>query len=281
MTLEETLFEDIRAGKQVDVERALLIASGCDTEEGIADYQKKIQTLDNMFRDYREAGAVPSDALSVGKALLGFLWRNPENIDNENMFQLTSCLDAQFSKEASEIGNCTGLSSVYGVLGVRNNLNIVVIANSRHVMPRLLVDNDKIDIESRAPNGFYIPTSYFGGIYKGLKQKPLIFLVACAYLNRGYEKSNAKKFLEAKEDYDRTLVIAPDFAEAYNNRGFAKEKLEKFEEAIADYRIAIQIDPNCTYAYENRGIAKRRLGDIKGAEEDFAKFREALGVLFQ
>jgi tetratricopeptide (TPR) repeat protein len=41
--------------------------------------------------------------------------------------------------------------------------------------------------------------------------------------------------------------------------------------AIADYNKSIEINPNLAQAYNNRGIARSALGDKEGAIEDFQK----------
>jgi hypothetical protein len=43
--LESTLIADMAGGKQVELERALLIVSGADTEEQIAGYKRKLDSI--------------------------------------------------------------------------------------------------------------------------------------------------------------------------------------------------------------------------------------------
>ena len=66
MTLEDRLFEDIRAGKEVEIERALLIVTGCGTEKKIAEYQDKIQRLSDRFDAYKKTNNISNNAISPG-----------------------------------------------------------------------------------------------------------------------------------------------------------------------------------------------------------------------
>ena len=44
-TLEDRLMEDIKEGKEVDAERAILIFSGVHDEEKIAEYKGKLEQI--------------------------------------------------------------------------------------------------------------------------------------------------------------------------------------------------------------------------------------------
>tara|TARA_Y100000310_G_C20226794_1_gene598334 strand:+ start:160 stop:630 length:471 start_codon:yes stop_codon:yes gene_type:complete len=51
MSLEVELLDNLRQGNEVNLERALLIVSGCQTEEEIAAYQQKIGWIQQRFHD--------------------------------------------------------------------------------------------------------------------------------------------------------------------------------------------------------------------------------------
>ncbi len=90
-----------------------------------------------------------------------------------------------------------------------------------------------------------------------------------AYINRGFIKSKLGDNKGAISDYDRAIVINPQYATAYYNRGFSKSALGDKKGAISDYDRAISIDPQFAAAYINRGLAKSALGDKKGAISDY------------
>ena len=84
--------------------------------------------------------------------------------------------------------------------------------------------------------------------------------------NRHFQQG---KFDEAIEDYDETIRINPESADAYNNRGAAKGALRKYQEAIADFDEAVRINPQHANAYKNKGKAKSALGQYHDAIADY------------
>jgi tetratricopeptide (TPR) repeat protein len=95
---------------------------------------------------------------------------------------------------------------------------------------------------------------------------------ADAYYNRGnlkYQKLNDVK--GALADYNQSIALKSDYALAYNNRGFLKyEKLNDVEGALADFNQLIALKPDLAEAYVNRGNLKyQKLNDVKGALADF------------
>lgn len=265
MTLEEQLFEDLKAGRQVDIERALLIASGCDTEEKISEYKAKLDELERQCKAY--AGITGSDK-ETARVLHEFLWLGKPSRYNGN-FLLTDVVDAQMSMQDIGVGNCLGLSSLYAVLGIRNGLELAVLINDKHVILRLIQEDSLIDIDNTGHNGFGIATyGIRDSKYEKLMNKSLLALVAGMYNSRGGIKDKLGKFEEAIENYCRAIEINPDYASAYNNRGVAKVCLGRFKEGIDDYSRAIKINPDYVDVYHNRSFAKEILGDKDGAIRD-------------
>ena len=144
--------------------------------------------------------------------------------------------------------------------------------------PVLNVHGDVIGItfqKHRVGAGYAIPSNYLQALLKDLpaqpkplerwREEPLIrYYSAVDTANRG-ELANAIK------DYDATIRIAPDFADAYISRGEARRRLGDLEGAIEDYDTAIRLGDNYAYVYFSRGIAKANLGDKKGAIKDYDK----------
>lgn len=280
MTLEEQIMEDVRNGRQVDIERALLIASGCETEGKIAEYKRKIDELESKFHAHSMhefAGNKAKDETQLEKmaySLDRFLWEKGNGRYNGN-FLLADAVDAQINPETEGVGDCVGLSSLYAALGTRQGLKLAVLYKPEHIMLRLRIGRKTIDIECTDPYGFGIDIKQSRHkSHKGLGEAGLIALVTTAYYNRGIAKMELGRFQDAIADYDRAIKIMPDFALAYNNRGVAKYELGRFEDAIADYNKAIKIMPDFAPAYYNRGAAKEKLGDKEGAKEDMKMYRQ-------
>ena len=77
---------------------------------------------------------------------------------------------------------------------------------------------------------------------------------AQAYVNRGVLYNDQKKWELALADYNKAIAINPDFAQAYNNRGLLYNDQKKWELALADYNKAIAINPDFAQPYSNRGV---------------------------
>lgn len=205
MTLEDNLMEDIRSERQVDIERALLIVSGCDTEEKIGEYKNKIQALGNMFGAYREVMDVPEDAISTGKALLGFIWQKEESCYKDEMNSLADCIDAQLTK-GQEIGNCSGLSFLYAAIGLRRGLKLKALYNFEHVLLRQATNDETIDIETTSRNGYGV-AMHEDRRYRRMMEGNMLALVAVAYLNRAVAKRAKWDLKGAMKDFAKMKEI--------------------------------------------------------------------------
>jgi tetratricopeptide (TPR) repeat protein len=94
--------------------------------------------------------------------------------------------------------------------------------------------------------------------------------LAEAYSNRGLLKKKLNDYRGALADYNQSITLKPDLALAYINRGFLKyEKLNDYQGALADYNQSIALEPDFAVAYNNRGNLKKKLNDVKGALADF------------
>ena len=81
-----------------------------------------------------------------------------------------------------------------------------------------------------------------------------------------------------RDDLDRVVGLAPDFAYAYYNRGLLMCALKDYQSAMADFTQALQIDPKMGEAYFNRGLANAFNGDKDKGISDLSKAGE-LGVI--
>lgn len=91
------------------------------------------------------------------------------------------------------------------------------------------------------------------------------------YFNKGLAKAQENDFKGAIIDFNMSIELNPQFAEAYYNRGSARFRLQDNKGAIEDFNKAILINPTFTQAYYNRGVVKVQLQDYKGALPDFNK----------
>ena len=125
----------------------------------------------------------------------------------------------------------------------------------------------------RVGAGYAIPSNHLRELLKDLpaqpkplekwREEPLIrYYSAVDAADRG-------ELASAIKDYDTTIRLAPDFADAYINRGDARKGLGNFEDAIKDYDTAIRLGGDYVYVYFSRGVAKTNLGNKKGAIKDY------------
>lgn len=82
-----------------------------------------------------------------------------------------------------------------------------------------------------------------------------------------------EKFDEALSDYNLSIKLRPDYAEAFYNRGWLYDYTKKLDEALADYTQAIKLKPNYAEAYNNRGGV---YGDKRKIDEALTDYTQAI-----
>jgi tetratricopeptide (TPR) repeat protein len=125
---------------------------------------------------------------------------------------------------------------------------------------------------------FSDPIKFYGSVVKNEK-------VAMAYNNLAIEEDNIQDFQQALTNFNNTINLDPQYANAYINRGNLKaQRLNNYEDAISDYQKAIKLIlaneflqkdlEDYADIYNNMGTAKFRLNDIDGALNDYSKALE-------
>jgi protein O-mannosyl-transferase len=78
------------------------------------------------------------------------------------------------------------------------------------------------------------------------------------FYNRGYFFNHQTKYLDAIEDYTKSIKLAGDTGylspKSYNNRGAAYYELRQYEQALTDFNKTIELDP--TYSKAHFGKAR-------------------------
>ena len=266
--LEDKLIEDLKSGKDVSLERALLIVSGCRTEEEIAGYVEKLNQIQQEFREHYQINEKAKDPVAhKAKMLFDYLWETKPDRSNTNSL-LTDVIDAQLSEYKHEkIGDCVGLTSLYTVMGLREELNLSILVSDKHTLNRLRTDYDIYDIDNRHPLGFDFHSG-FDYQLENFKERFVMDIVPLVLNNRGLIRHKLGDFKAALNDYNKAIELYPYYSFIYNNRGNAKRKLRKKKSALVDYDKAIELNPKNSAAYSNRGISKSELGDKEGAIKD-------------
>lgn len=86
--------------------------------------------------------------------------------------------------------------------------------------------------------------------------------------DKATELENQGAYVEAIEVLNRLIKSDPLYLPAYISRGVDKTELKKWSEAIEDYSHAINCDSTYIVAWVNRGNSKIQLGDYPGALTD-------------
>ena len=293
---EYQMIEELKAG-QCSVERGLLMVSVLG-EEGIANYQRKLDQIQRDFEQATENG--PQNRYETAQSLFHFLWRdNTLSSQLKSGFLLTEIIDNKLAGFNS-FGNCVGLTSLYSVLGIRQGLDLTILYNTSHILNRLYYGEKEVWIENTNEEGFdcslmkrhtFWESDFKVLVSAALNSRALLkkesgelaearsdFTKAIeveprfpvAYTNRAIINADLGDLSKAMQDCDKALELKPDYAEAFNNRGIIKfHPLQDIEGAIADYNRAIVINPNYAAPFFNRGVAKEYWGDLVGAMEDY------------
>ncbi len=252
------------------LEKVLLVLAGLKEDEAIKAYQRKI---DAVFVRCQSKCIKESPARyvqlplyrhrSFARCMFDYLWTSKPKRFGASFF-LTEAIDAQLDPDVNRpVGTCVGLTSLFSVLGLRAGLQLSLLMDSEHVLNRLRIGEQIIDIDNTDPQGFNCRTS------GDFTEFPLPLLAANVLNSRGLYKERNGSFMAAREDYEKAVRVNPGYANAYNNRGNMKFLGNDVEAAIADYGAAIGLNPNFCEAYCNRGMAWQRLGRYEEARLDY------------
>ena len=89
------------------------------------------------------------------------------------------------------------------------------------------------------------------------------------YYNRGNAKFKLKKYEEAIEDYNQSIILDSSNFHGHICRGDVFFCLSQYKSSILDYDKAIQLNPGYWITYVCRGNAKFMLGDYEGSIIDY------------
>ena len=273
MDFEEKLIQDLKAGRDVSLERGLLIISGLKTEEEIEAYTRKLNQIhDSFIAKLTSKSPVSLSTLreympkTRAQSLFEYLWNTKPKRCNSNFF-LTDVIDAQLKADVHQkVGSCVGLTGLYTVLGLRESLNLTILVSDSHIVNRLRVDDTVFNIDNTDPLGFDCSLDE-----QDYTEYPATMFLANVLNSRGMAQETVGNFERAEEDYNKAIEINKSYANAYNNRGNMRAKQQDYAGAIGDYDKALKLNARFVEAYCNRGIAKENLGDYDGAIKDFDK----------
>ncbi len=94
--------------------------------------------------------------------------------------------------------------------------------------------------------------------------------------NDGVALMMDKKFVEAEQQFRRSISLNERFAEAHNNLAYTlrKQGPEHYDEALKHYNRAIALDPGLDEPYMYRGVLHVQMGNRSLAMEDHSTLVE-------
>lgn len=270
---EERLIEEIRSGKDVSLERALLIVSGLTAESAMSESRRKLDRIHNRFLEKLASryptGPPPAREYTVvtrARLLFEHLWNEKPGRCDGNVL-LTEVIDGQLSADPGRpVGSCVGLTSLYTVLGLREGLNLAILTNGSHILNRLNAGEGVFNIENTDPLGFGCSL-----VEASFMEYPAIIIVAHVLNGRGRDRERANDLAGAEEDYAKAIRLNPAYATGYNNRGTVRFLRKDYAAALADYDRAIEINPRLVEAHFNHGLARIHMESYREAAEDFER----------
>jgi tetratricopeptide (TPR) repeat protein len=93
--------------------------------------------------------------------------------------------------------------------------------------------------------------------------------LATVYMNRGTAYSVGGDYDRAIQDYNQSLQLNPNDADAYYNRGYAYGAKGQDEQALNDFDQALKLKPDHALVFQIRGNIYLRQGDYPRALHDF------------
>jgi len=102
-------------------------------------------------------------------------------------------------------------------------------------------------------------------LIKDYPNEPILYNI------RGACYAGLGKLDAAVKNYEKTLTIKPDYAEAHNNLGVTLQGLGQLDAAVKSYKKALTIKPNYAEAYNNLGNTFKKLGQLNTAVKSYEK----------
>jgi tetratricopeptide (TPR) repeat protein len=93
--------------------------------------------------------------------------------------------------------------------------------------------------------------------------------------NSGYAASQAGKYAEAANFFQRAIDLKRDYAEAYNMLGFSTRKMGNVAKAFTYYETALKLKPNFPEAREYYGEAYLQQGNLAKAVQQYIILEKA------
>ena len=159
MINEELMIRDLLNGS-CSLERGLIVASGVRSEEGVSNYLKKLDKIQQKYHNKIER--IGSNR-EKAQWLFDYMWGLVHELDDTSSL-LTDAIDSKLDLERKVVcGDCTSLTALYSVLGLRIGIEGLEVGyNPEHIFS--FIETDNLGIETSHPYGFNLPPNKFACI---------------------------------------------------------------------------------------------------------------------
>ena len=99
--------------------------------------------------------------------------------------------------------------------------------------------------------------------------------LAVAHYTMGMRKLRKRRYTEAISDFDKSIELQPDYADAFSDRGNAFAHLGDYTRAFEDCTKAIELSPHTPAFFDNRGKLFSERGEHDKAVEDYCSAIDA------
>lgn len=266
--LEERLLHDVQEGKDFLLEDVLIALSGISSKKELAKYKTKLNKLQKGFHDYSVGLAFNKDCpLENAELLFNYLWDGKSERYSDGFF-LSDAIDAQLDGENTAVGNCVGLTALYSVLCLREDIPIETGKSDGHVFSVFRCDEYKRAIQNTRKNGFGSVTKDADGNVEIIRVRPLTTLIYDTLVSRADKLAeiNPEK---AMSGVDMAISICRDEDAAYSMKGLLLQNSNRYEESIEEFDKAIFLDTTNPKAYYNRGLSHFHTKEFALAKKDF------------
>ncbi|MDP3966585.1 MAG: tetratricopeptide repeat protein [archaeon] len=304
MRLENELFESVKTlddlGKDFSLEESLLIVSGIDSRDNLERYKDKITYLHSKYQKRLDKKDAPSRARTLIKFLGNgkgrYLAKSSSGESSPN--NLVNVINRKIMK-LKKIGNCIGLSSLGGVIGLREGLNLGCLFFTDHIALSLDSENKVINLETTIKGGYdcrYSKDKEWRLRNRLMKHETINSLFPISLANRALIKDNLRDLQKSIELYPNAVFYDWKSGLLENRRkmGLALESYKiatsltnypslnydfgsnlfnrrHYEEAVEQFSKAISLNPQHSGSYLLRGRVHFILGNYERALNDFIK----------
>lgn len=109
---------------------------------------------------------------------------------------------------------------------------------------------------------------------KQKEKRKEVYDEALPFFNSGIQLFQEEKFSAAAEQFEKALVVKPDFAEALENLAISYFRAEQHEKAIGAAKKYLEVKPDAYQMLKMISVSYSALGDEESASEYLEKMKE-------